>query len=152
MVGDIAAIARLERASLTAAHWSDQQYRDLFGDVASKPLRLALVAAAEENGAIVAFLVARQVSLEWELENIVVSAPVRGKGVGARLLAELLSRAETSRSSAVYLEVRESNTAARRLYEKAGLAETGRRKRYYSNPIEDAVLYSKTLQRGSISG
>lgn len=152
MVGDITAIASLERDSLTAAHWSDQQYRDLFADLPSKPLRLALVAFEEENGAVIAFLVARQVSLEWELENIVVSAQVRRRGVGARLLAELLSRAETSRSSAVYLEVRESNSAARHLYEKAGLAETARRKRYYSNPIEDAVLYSKTLQRGSISG
>lgn len=150
-IQDVAAITRLERACLAAAHWSDKQYRDLFTDVSSEPLRLALVAVEAENDAVIGFLVAIQVSLEWELENIVVSARVRGKGIGTRLLAELFARAETSHSGGVYLEVRKSNTAARRLYEKAGFAETGRRKGYYSNPMEDAVLYSKTLRRGSLS-
>lgn len=144
-VQDVAAITRLERESLTAAHWAEQEYQRFFVEGSSSRRRRVLVAVVEERPAIVGFLVARQVSLEWELENVVVAAEERGKGIGTRLLAQLLSLARMSKSDTVFLEVRESNTAARQLYEKAGFAETGRRKAYYSNPMEDAVLYCKTL-------
>jgi len=106
---------------------------------------MILVAVEEDSGEVAGFLIARHVSGEWELENIVVGQKVRQKGIGSRLLAELFSRAQTNRGDKIFLEVRHSNTAAHRLYEKAGFAETGRRKRYYSDPLEDAVLYSKTL-------
>jgi ribosomal-protein-alanine N-acetyltransferase len=37
------------------------------------------------------------------------------------------------------LEVRASNHPAIGLYRRLGFAETGRRKRYYRDPMEDAV-------------
>jgi ribosomal-protein-alanine N-acetyltransferase len=40
------------------------------------------------------------------------------------------------------LEVRESNASARGLYEKQGFREAGRRRGYYTDPVEDAILYS----------
>jgi len=64
----------------------------------------------------------------------------------------LLVQARQTNSDAVFLEVRESNTAARRLYQKLGFEETGRRKSYYSNPVEDAVLYTRHLVPARISG
>jgi ribosomal-protein-alanine N-acetyltransferase len=45
----------------------------------------------------------------------------------------------------VFLEVRESNAAARTLYENAGFEQTGRRRSYYTSPLEDAILYRRTL-------
>ena len=60
---------------------------------------------------------------------------------GRTVLGFLVAQADS-----LFLEVRESNTAARKLYEKLGFRETGRRKAYYSNPIEEAILYSKTLR------
>ena len=45
----------------------------------------------------------------------------------------------------MFLEVRESNIAARKLYEKAGFEPTGRRKSYYTDPLEDALLYRRSL-------
>ena len=56
----------------------------------------------------------------------------------------LLVRTQNTNSESVFLEVRESNSAARSLYEKLGFQQTGRRKSYYANPIEDAILYSKS--------
>jgi ribosomal protein S18 acetylase RimI-like enzyme len=32
------------------------------------------------------------------------------------------------------------------LYEQAGFQQTGRRKSYYSNPLEDAVLYRRGVK------
>jgi ribosomal-protein-alanine N-acetyltransferase len=147
---DLPEIVRVGSESLTAAQWTDQHYQNLFAASPSAP-RLILV-AIEPDRATIAFLAARHISLEWELENVVVSMGARGKGVGTALLAEMLSRAQKSASDSVFLEVRESNSAARALYAKLGFHETGRRKGYYSNPAEDAILYSKTLRNESISG
>ena len=50
---------------------------------------------------------------------------------------------ETARSSArsrATLEVRRSNEPAQKLYEKFGFTVAGVRRRYYSNPIEDALV------------
>jgi ribosomal-protein-alanine N-acetyltransferase len=85
------------------------------------------------------------VGREWELENVVVKATFRRKGVATALLNELLIRTRATGSEAVVLEVRESNQAARSLYLKWGFEQAGRRKAYYSTPPEDAILYRRHL-------
>ncbi len=45
-----------------------------------------------------------------------------------------------------HLEVRASNRAAIGLYNSFGFNESGRRQRYYSDPIEDAVLMTCDLR------
>ena len=143
---DVAEMILLERQCPTTAHWTEQQYLDLFAARGESPARLALV--AEEDGAstLAGFLVARNVPPDWELENIVVAPTFRRMGIGKKLIDALLVQAQHTDSEAVFLEVRESNTAARCLYENLGFRETGRRKAYYANPSEDAVLYTKTLR------
>ena len=149
---DIPAITSLDRASPTAAHWTEAQYRQAVQPNVGDPERLVLIAEASEATAtaakeaglgfpILGFLVARHLAPEWELENIVVAPSVRRKGLGRRLLGALLARVQETQSEFVFLEVRESNTAARRLYESAGFRQTGRRRAYYANPAEDAILY-----------
>jgi [ribosomal protein S18]-alanine N-acetyltransferase len=130
----------LERDCPTAAHWTEQQYRQAFQRQDSA-LRFCLVAEREAVLGVTGFLVARRIDSEWELENIVVAAQSRRNGLGKRLLQSLLNEVRDTDGESVFLEVRESNTAARKLYEKMGFHETGRRKSYYSSPQEDAVLY-----------
>ena len=43
------------------------------------------------------------------------------------------------------LEVRESNMPAIRFYEKFDFKRVGLRKNYYKNPMENALLMTKTL-------
>jgi [ribosomal protein S18]-alanine N-acetyltransferase len=146
-VQDVAEMIRLQRqCSTTAAHWTEQQYRDLFAAGRESCPRLALVAEEIGSSTLAGFLVARHLPPEWELENIVVTSAVRRMGIGKQLLDALLVQAQQINSDAIFLEVRESNSAGRRFYEKLGFGETGRRKAYYNNPGEDAVLYSKTLR------
>jgi [ribosomal protein S18]-alanine N-acetyltransferase len=149
--GDITEMLRLERSSNGAAHWSESQYQSLIGAKDASISTLALVAACEANPVVVGFLVARHLAPEWELENIVVTPEARGKGIGTRLMQELLARVQQANSHTVFLEVRESNAAAICLYEKLGFQQTGRRKSYYSNPVEDALLYCKNLGQAAIS-
>lgn len=134
---DIPALMALEREATTAAHWRQADYDRVFDPIS--PPRLCLV--MEDEAGIQGFLVARNAGLEWELENIIVAASARRRGIGKRLLAELTVRATARGAQTVFLEVRESNLAARRLYENANFLESGRRKQYYREPAEDAISY-----------
>ena len=142
---DISFMMNLDRTCPTAAHWSQQQYAQLFQASGGVSERLVLVITEANGQSLLGFLVARRVVSEWELENIVVSPAARRQGLGLRLLNALLTLAREAPATSVFLEVRESNAAAQALYQRAGFRETGRRKSYYTNPPEDAVLYCHTL-------
>jgi [ribosomal protein S18]-alanine N-acetyltransferase len=142
---DIPQMRQLEQQVATAAHWSAAQYEALFSPDAA--LRLALIASADTSETtILGFLIARCLPDEWEIENVVVAAESRHRGVGSALVCELLAEARTSGAKAIGLEVRESNLHAMQLYEKLGFKQDGRRAGYYQNPTEYAILYRFSLQ------
>jgi len=164
----------LEKLSATAAHWSIAQYKEIFeSSVSSRApvssvapgvvggvsggrrdacrtagetpaLRLALV-VEDQSGGIQGFAVARVPGREWELENIVVADQAERRGLGTRLLGELVSLARSQGAQSIFLEVRESNRAARALYLKCAFVENGHRKSYYQDPPETAILYKLDL-------
>lgn len=75
-----------------------------------------------------------------ELGNVAVTPEARRQGVGRLLVEGALRRVRARGARECFLEVRESNAAARRLYEELGFAAIGRRRRYYSSPVEDALV------------
>jgi [ribosomal protein S18]-alanine N-acetyltransferase len=133
---DIPAIIDLASRSTSAAHWSIEQYQIFTNEI---PRRVALI--NDEQSVVHAFLIGLILDHEWELENVVVSESRRRQGIGKMLLEKFLAATKTEGAKVIFLEVRESNVAARHLYESCGFAENGRRERYYSEPIEDAILY-----------
>ncbi len=134
---DLPAVIVLEKAAATAAHWSIEQYEDIFRQL--EPNRQVLL-LSEENE-IQGFVIARVIRDQWEIENVVVGHEVRRRGLGMCLLGAVLDLARAKGAQSIFLEVRESNHAARGLYEKRAFAENGRRRGYYQNPMEDAILY-----------
>jgi [ribosomal protein S18]-alanine N-acetyltransferase len=64
----------------------------------------------------------------------------RRRGVGARLMLELMGVAASLHARVVTLEVRLSNHAARSLYGRFGFKPVGIRPRYYSDNNEDALI------------
>jgi ribosomal-protein-alanine N-acetyltransferase len=138
---DIPAIQALEKQAETAAHWSDDIYRSLF--VRGSVQRIVLV--AEHNGSVPAFIVARVVGDEWEIENVAVDAQQRRRGIASALIHDLVERAHSENARWILLEVRQSNASARGFYRTAGFLECGRRGKYYQDPEEDAVCYRLEL-------
>lgn len=136
-LADVAAIIAIEKKAVSAAHWNPEQYAKIF---AHDSQRFCLV--MEDPSRLYGFLVARVLGDECELENIVVAPADQRHGIGRALMAGLLTEAASRNAKAIFLEVRESNTAARRLYANCGFVERGRRKSYYSDPVEDAILYT----------
>jgi ribosomal-protein-alanine N-acetyltransferase len=138
---DIPDMIRLTDHSATAAHWSREQYDRSFDP--GSPNRLAMV--VQDSQSLQGFLIAQGILDEWEIENIAIASPARRRGLGTRLLGEFLDEARAKGARAVYLEVRESNRAACSLYEKWSFEQSGRRPRYYSDPVEDAIIYRHTF-------
>jgi ribosomal-protein-alanine N-acetyltransferase len=100
---------------------------------------------AEMDGSIAGFIAARPVASDIEILNLAVRPAARRRGVGARLLGEAVAWAKGMHAENIYIEVRASNQSAQRFYERHGFHETGRRTRYYSTPVEDALLLALSL-------
>lgn len=82
---------------------------------------------------------------EVSIINIAVSPDFRRGGIAQKLLEKTEEFALSRGCPSIALEVRESNIPARSLYEKNGYKVYGRDKDYYSDPREDAILYSKAV-------
>lgn len=101
---------------------------------------------AESEGAVAGFLVARRVADDVEVLNFAVRPVLRRQGIGAALLREVFNWSKSFRAEKIFLEVRASNLVAIGFYEKLGFRATGRRLRYYSSPIDDALLLTASLE------
>jgi ribosomal-protein-alanine N-acetyltransferase len=122
---DLTAILEIQSAAPEASQWNPRDYLSYE----------CLV--AEQDGAVVGFLVARQAAEgEWELLNLAVAPAVRRQGVGLQLLRDVIERHQGQ----FFLELRESNAAARGLYERAGFHPITKRSQYYANPVETAIV------------
>ncbi len=137
IIQDIPAILKIEQQAEAAAHWKEEDYRQVF--VKDVPRRLVIV--AEDESGLQAFSVIRLLQQECEIENLVVAPPMRQRGLGKQLLKNVVNLARSQGAISIFLEVREGNEAARALYNKLGFSESGRRQTYYHNPEEDAILY-----------
>jgi [ribosomal protein S18]-alanine N-acetyltransferase len=115
--------------------WSENTFRGLL-----RRRDAELVVATAIDGTVVGYAVLWCVLDQAELGNVAVVAQWRGRGVGERLVADMMRRAVQRRVNEVFLEVRPSNTVARRLYERLGFSMVGRRRNYYQQPVEDALV------------
>ena len=135
---DIVSMRALEQQADTAAHWAEREYDALFAPDA--PKRIALV-AAEPAEVLAGFLIARCAVDEWEIENVVVAAPLRRHRdwpcAGGRTAVAGPGKPYDGRPAR---GSRVQPTPPARLYEKTGFSEVGRRTAYYQNPSEDALL------------
>ncbi len=90
---------------------------------------------------------------EIHINNVALRPAFRARGLGTALLTHVLAEARRLGARRATLEVRASNIGAQRLYQRLGFAQTGLRRRYYTNPVEDAVILWRTeeaeLDRGA---
>lgn len=137
-------ILKIEQASFLSP-WS----ANAFLQEARNPVS-NLWAAAGEDGGLEGYICFWLFDREIQLMNIAVDPEKRGRGIGERLLREMIRAGVLKGMAQAWLEVRTSNVAARRLYEKLGFAAVGRRPHYYRDTGEDAIVMSLDLsEQGS---
>jgi ribosomal-protein-alanine N-acetyltransferase len=107
----------------------------------------------EAGGEICGYVILMPAVDEAELLNIGVAATWQRKGLGRKMLNEMLEAARAREMKRVFLEVRPSNIAAIALYRCAGFGEIGVRRGYYQNAhgSEDALVMACDL-KGETNG
>jgi ribosomal-protein-alanine N-acetyltransferase len=137
---DVLSIGLIERDSF-ADPWGSREFTTALG--ATQTIFLV----AEESGAVAGYAIAVAVADEAEILNLAVHPDRRKHGIGSRLLDSAVEEVKSRGAGQIYLEVRESNEAARRLYASRGFDEIAKRKRYYRDPVEDALVLRLAVQR-----
>lgn len=97
----------------------------------------------EEKGEILGYCGLIMVLDEGDVTNVAVRRDRQREGIGHFLMEGMLRLAAMQGIRTVHLEVREGNQTARKLYERLGFQTDGIRKRYYSDPVEDAILMTR---------
>jgi ribosomal-protein-alanine N-acetyltransferase len=101
----------------------------------------------EELDVIVGYSIVSILAGEAHIMNICVDPGVKKKGVGSKLLENMIDNSR-KKAETIFLEVRPSNEAAIALYKKRGFNEIGIRKGYYPSvqgEREDAVMLALDL-------
>ena len=126
-----------------APHWDATAYEAAIAR-AGDQRGIALVAEDPDSG-LAGFIVGGLIPPEAEIESVVVRPESQRRGIARKLLTAFSSEAARLGCSLILLEVRPSNVAGRAFYAASGFAETARRPDYYANPVEDAILMTRTL-------
>jgi [ribosomal protein S18]-alanine N-acetyltransferase len=117
----------------------------LEGELSGNPFAHFLVArprGGEEASrqAILGYLCYWIVFEEVRLMNLAVIESMRHRGIARSLVCTALQTGLSQSAHRAVLEVRASNRAAQTLYQGFGFSQTAVRPKYYTNPVEDAVL------------
>ncbi len=146
---DLLEIVAIEEISGLSV-WGWEAYHKELQSPEDVIMLVARIAPTESNltdGQVIAgFIISRLVAGELHINNMAVRPEVRRRGIAAQLLAAVLSQGRSNGARIAYLEVRAGNAAAQGLYRRCGFQVTGRRNRYYGQPVEDALLMSRSLE------
>jgi len=132
---EIDAILSIEQASFTNP-WTREMY---LAELKNEGVSFFYL-ARDKGRRIVGFCSFWRVLDELHINNLAVVPECRRLGVASALLRRVLNEAARFGIRRTMLEVRQSNTPARQLYETFGFVVAGTRSKYYTNPIEDALV------------
>lgn len=119
--------------------WSREGLRaELFSDT-------AVFAAAQRDGETVGCAGMHCVCGECYIDKVCVHPSCRRMGTARALVRYLMDYAVNHNAEFITLEVRPSNAAAIALYSGLGFLPVGVRKKFYTDPKEDALLMTKTF-------
>jgi ribosomal-protein-alanine N-acetyltransferase len=104
-----------------------------------------LAGRENDDGPLRGFLLARNLAGEAEIMRIGVESQFRRKGLATLLLQNFLRVLANEGVCTCHLELRASNNKARKLYEKSDFVMTGLRKKYYTDPADDAMIMTRTV-------
>ena len=136
---DLVAVVRIEAAF--ASPWT----REMLLKELGKKEGVSLVAETEA-GEVVGWCCGAEAAGEGELYKIAVAANSQRQGIATLLLHEFIAVLAKRGVEEVYLEVRSQNHAALTLYQQSGWKIQGKRKRYYTDPADDAMVLLRRLQ------
>lgn len=145
---DLLEVVEIEQGS-GLSYWGwDAYHTELQSPIDSIMLVAREKGLARPGGhSVVGFIVGRCLADELHVNNMAVRPDFRRKGIGQELLEAVLNWGAAKQASQAVLEVRAGNAAAQQLYRASGFTVVGRRRRYYKDPLEDALLMTVSLKQ-----
>lgn len=113
--------------------WSRE---DLAAQIENEQSHFAV--AVDEDGTVAGYAGVQIICGEGYITNVAVLPRYRRKGIAKALMLKVME----NEMDFLTLEVRKSNAPAIKLYEKLGFSKVGERRNFYSDPEEDALLYT----------
>ncbi len=129
----IADIMKIEEDS-NGSPWTRASFEQEIGHA------LSVFIVARVGGKVIGYAGAWVVADECHVTTIAVTGEHRKKGLGKRMMVELIARAQKKGAVCATLEVRAGNAAALAMYSSLGFCSAGLRKAYYPDNREDAVI------------
>lgn len=149
VAADLDALMRLEERCFPAP-WS----RGMYAEELERPAEDAVHLAARDDavgGRLLGAALASRIGDSWHVMNILVDPSAQRRGIGARLLEQLIERSEKLGGGEGWtLEVRPSNVAAIALYEAHGFLTAGVRPGYYAETGEDAFVMWRSADNPAV--
>ena len=134
-------ILQIEEACFSAPWTRKMLEAELSGNPFAHFLLAKRVAQGEVDGrSTVGYLCFWVVFEEIRLMNLAVIELMRRQGIARALVTQALEIGFAQGATRAVLEVRASNQAAQDLYQSLGFRSETTRPKYYTNPMEDAVL------------
>lgn len=139
---DLAEVLAIEVASFSLP-WTEEMFT---GELAADALGGVLVARAPAAGepSVLGYICVWLVTDELHINNLAVHPRWRKRGIARELLRTALEQGRRRGARVAFLEVRASNVAAQNLYRTCDFEPVGVRPRYYTHPVEDAVIMRRT--------
>ncbi|WP_210479720.1 ribosomal protein S18-alanine N-acetyltransferase [Naasia sp. SYSU D00948] len=143
-VRDLDPIMDIERTTFPTDAWSSPMMRAELED-----RNTYYLVAETEDGRIEGYagLLAPVGTGDADVQTVAVAEGARRRGLGRRLVVELLREARERGAYRVFLEVRADNPAAQQLYRSLGFEDIGLRRGYYQPDGVDAVVMRRVAAR-----
>lgn len=133
---DIAEIANIEMLSFSTP-WSENA-------ISESMSAGTCFYVIRKNDTVAGYMGLSKIAGEGYVTNIAILPEYRQQGLG-KLLLQYVIENSISELEFISLEVRQSNTHAISLYKSFGFEKVGLRKRFYTNPLEDAIIMTKNF-------
>jgi ribosomal-protein-alanine N-acetyltransferase len=102
---------------------------------------------AEQGEKVVGFMIYELHKAKLHILNFAVHPSYRRQGIGAQMVAKLISKLSSHRRTKITLEVRETNLSAQLFYRSQAFLAVRVLKNYYEDSGEDAFLMQYQLSQ-----
>ncbi len=132
-------IAEIEKLCFSVP-WTEEGIREELGNENAHFL------SAVSDGKVLGYIGVHEICGEAYIANIAVRPEYRRMGLGEKLISAAADGAEKRNCEFITLEVRKSNAPAIALYEKQGYNIAGERKNFYTDPVENGLIMTKSFK------
>lgn len=137
---DIPSLLSIENALFQDEAWSKEVFESEFALLGTT----RTYRVVEENKEIVAYFGLAIVDDTADITTIAVRTDFQGRGIGRKLMQEILDIAASRNLRKIMLEVKPENLVAISLYQKFDFEVIGLRRNYYG-PSKDALTMQKLV-------